>query len=82
MRGLVIASFFWIAGAFPVLATEPVPLITKLYDRYVEACGLAFTNPQAFVDTVPPVNDIGQPNVHVTADNKLVRVFQARNGLA
>lgn len=82
MRGLATASLLWFAGSLPVAASEPVSLITKLYDRYVEACGLAFTDPQAFVDTVPPENDIGQPNVHVTEDGKLVRVFQSRNGLA
>ncbi len=82
MRGLVTASLLWIAGTLPVVATEPVALVTKLFDRYVEACTLAFTNPQALVNTVPPTNDIGQPNVHVTADDKLVRVFQVQNGLA
>ncbi|MEM1073557.1 MAG: hypothetical protein AAF665_00015 [Pseudomonadota bacterium] len=83
MRGPVTATMLLAASAASAAsATEPLALVTKLFDRYVEACTLAFTDPQALVNTVPPQNTIGQPNVHVTPDGKLVRVFQAQNGLA
>lgn len=57
--------------ATPAVA-QPASLIAALWGVYQSRCGLALSNPQEFLNTLPPTNTRGGPNAVATADQTLL----------
>jgi len=60
------------SAAFSQQEQQPRSYIADIWQVYLTRCGLALTNPQKFLDTLPPTNTRGGPNSATTADRSLL----------
>lgn len=81
MRSIVTAALLWTLGSL-ALPADTAAFVSQMYDRFTQSCSVAFTDPQAYVNSVPPQNARGAPNVVVSPDGKVVISHHAKSGFA
>lgn len=81
MRAMVTAMLLWASGSAGALA-DTAAYVSQLFDHYAQSCGIAFTDPQGYVNSIPPQNAKGQANVVLSPDGLLVKAYHADAGFA